>query len=106
VSKVKVGPNVEFNGSSLKRKDYDEGFNLAQSIIDKRGNEMSDNVKQQAPGPAQATPFMRMSEQINNLERSLNTMFGWTDESARTRVYVVAQIEAIKWCLKQFDVGE
>lgn len=58
-----------------------------------------------SPGPATDSPFSRINNQIHVLDRALNTINGWTDESEHVRLFIVGQIEALKWALKQFEVG-
>jgi hypothetical protein len=59
---------------------------------------------EKSPGPVQDTPWTRIQDQIRNLDRALNTIDGWTDESNHTRGFIVGQIEALKWAAKLWEV--
>jgi hypothetical protein len=64
---------------------------------------MDADVKQ--PGPSTEQPWARMLRQAKDLDNALATIPGYTDESERVRLYLVGQIEALRWAAKLYDVG-
>ena len=46
------------------------------------------------------SPWQRIQEHINKLDRALTTIDGNTDESRQARGYIIGQIEALKWAAK------
>jgi hypothetical protein len=63
------------------------------------------DVKQPAPGTQCEAPWQQMHRQADHLERSLNTIKGYTDESRLVRHFLIAQIEALRWSANLYTVG-
>ena len=50
-------------------------------------------------------PWQKINAQIVHLDRALTTIDGQFEESKFARFYITAQIEALKWAAKLWDVG-
>lgn len=53
---------------------------------------------------ASLKPWQIIDEQVRILDRSLNTIQGYSDESGQARSYIIGQIEALKWASKLWEV--
>lgn len=56
-------------------------------------------------GQNSVSPWQAAQEQIWHLDRALTTINGDTAESRIVRHFIVAQIEALKWASKRWEVG-
>lgn len=55
-------------------------------------------------GCSQESPFAKLQRHRSELDRSLSSIKGFTEESKLVRMYIVGQIEALDFAMRLFEV--
>ena len=81
------------------------GVKLVRHLLNLMGAKMGEEMKQQDTKCVTLTPWHRIQEQINHLDRSLNTIkYDVPVEVRLARTFIIAQIEALKWAARLLEI--
>lgn len=84
------------------KRPYDEIFSNMMNIT---AQYLCENKQcAQLCGGSQESPFTKLQRHRSELDRSLSSIKGFTEESKLARMYIVGQIEALDFAMRLFEV--